>query len=179
MKSSILLAASLCGLAHSISWNVKLDAFGPDAVRVRVGAKIIDPKLQALLPDGPESASGQFAAQAPSSYVSDISVDGAPAIEAGNLRVETALNSDGAPLVTATRISDGKVLLKQTGLVAGAPDGYSNPSEGAFSALVSFEGHGDDERLYGLGEQRIEAVQRLPFFSRFEDSQDYGISHGG
>ncbi len=82
----------------------------------------------------------------------------------GNLQV-TADASTGA--ITATRISDGAVLLQQTGAVQwGTAAGGSSP--GAVSAGISFAGHGASERIYGLGEHQNGKVQQLPYAKSFQ-----------
>jgi alpha-D-xyloside xylohydrolase len=81
-----------------------------------------------------------------------------------------------AGLITATRVSDGAVLLQQVGLAWGPPAVGSRPNSS--SVTVAFAGT-PGELVYGLGEHRTGTVQQMPFFRLFQDVQYYPISHGG
>jgi alpha-D-xyloside xylohydrolase len=91
----------------------------------------------------------------------------------GNLAISVDAASS---LITATRLSDGAVLLQQTVLSFGVPD-VPVTRPGSVSTLVSFAGSAG-EKIYGLGEHRTGVVNQMPFAKRFADSQDYGQSHG-
>ena len=162
-------SAAATGFVTTSSWKVQLDPFGPDAVRVRMGPSIIEPKLQALLPGGPEKS--QF--NLPASSASARSLN---SLSVGNLNVSVDPSTN---LILARRISDGKVLLNQTATFSAPPIGYRNATEGAFSAKIQFAGHGPDEVLFGFGEQRQAQLRRIPFFSLFENDQRYPVSYGG
>lgn len=144
-----------------------LTPWGRDSVRVQVmapGNALQDPPLMALLETGP-----------PPSGPADVtrSANGL-SLTNGNLVV--ALDA-ATMLLTATRVSDGRLLLRQTALVFGEPDvAVSRPSSA--SVVASFAGTASGERIYGLGEHRTGAVQLAPFARRFADSQDYALSHG-
>lgn len=143
---------------------VQLDALGTDGVRVRIappGGAIVEPPLQAFQSASIPSRRGDRAVRS-----------GAYDITNGNLQV-TADPVTG--LVTAIRVSDGAVLLKQVGLTWGAPAVGSRPN--STSATVTFAGT-PGELVYGLGEHRTGTVQQMPFFKLFQDSQYYPISHG-
>ena len=99
------------------SVTTTVDAWGADSVRVRVhfGAVIDVPAAQALLPTAtPPPGTGEAV------------VDGTDRLTHGNIRVDVS----AAGLVTVTRASDQKVLLKQTaGLLTPAPTADSPGSE--------------------------------------------------
>ena len=153
----LLAAAARAQLA------VQLDPFAANSIRVRVappGLPVADPILMALLPSPPASATA-------------VSGDGASSLTNGNLRITV---DPATSCVTATRVSDGAVLLKQTALLFGAPD-VPTSRAGSVSSLVSFAGTAG-EKIYGLGEHRTGTVNQMPYSKRFADSQDYGQSHG-
>lgn len=91
----------------------------------------------------------------------------------GNLDVAVDAASG---LLTATRVSDGAVLLAQTVLEFGAPDVPARP--GAARATVGFAPGPPGERLYGFGQHRTGRVDMAGFAQRFADSMDYNVSHG-
>ena len=141
-----------------------LTPWGDNGIRVQVmapGNPTSDPPIMALLPT-PPTFSTAFSSASPLQLTN------------GNL----AIAVDAATgYLTATRVSDGAVLLQQTALVFGAPT-VPNARAGSHSALVTFAGHAG-EKVYGLGEHRTGAVNQMPFYKRFADSQDYAHSHGG
>ena len=95
------------------------------------------------------------------------------ALSNGNLRVVV----DAATgYVTATRVSDGAVLLRQTALAFGPPT-VPGTRAGSASALVTFGGTAG-ERIYGLGEHRTGRVQQLPFRQLFVHTLEYDVSSG-
>ena len=65
-----------------------------------------------------------------------------------------------------TRISDGRLLLRQTGLSFGSATKNSFP--GAYSVVVTFEGLKKNETIFGFGEHRnsinISSTQSFVFF---------------
>ena len=94
-------------------------------------------------------------------------------LTAGNL----AIAVDAATgFITATRVSDGAVLLTQTNLSWGPP-----VARGRFpSAEVAFAGRASDETLVGMGEQGLSdhvALER-PFERSFVDTEYYGYNSG-
>ena len=102
-----------------------------------------------------------------------LSADGLDVTQ-GNLKV-VADASTG--LVTATRVSDGATLLKQTGLEWG-PTSTAKDRKGSVSAAVTFEGHAAED-IYGFGEHKNQRVQQMPYKKVFADSLFYGKSQGG
>jgi hypothetical protein len=143
---------------------VQLDAWGTDSIRVRIapsGSAIVDPPMMALLPNG-STAAGACAGQ-----------PAATCITSGNLQV--AVNAANG-FITATRLSDGMVVLAQTGLTFGAAAAGSRA--GSVSVTVTFAGTAG-ERVYGLGEHAFPSVQMLPYSWNLQDSQWYQRSHGG
>ena len=167
------MARALLGLLGTLAARaasqslVALDAFAADSIRVRVappGAPVADPELQALLTGADAPARGARARAAA----------GAPAtLTNGNLRIDV----DAAGLLTATRVSDGALLLRQTALAFAAPDGTATRANSA-SVLATFAGVAAGERLFGFGEHRTGAVGYAAYAKRFADSQDYAQSHG-
>ena len=144
----------LGGRAAAVS---RLEAWGENAIRVRVAAPgltdVVDPPIVAL--KGSAGASD------------------AVSLTHGNLRVDV---DPATSLMTATRVSDGATLLRQTALEwrAATP----GAREGSRAAVATFAGVGADERVYGLGEHRDGRVQRAPFARVFADSLDYARSRG-
>ena len=102
-----------------------------------------------------------------------LSADGLDVTQ-GNLKV-VADASTG--FVTATRVSDGATLLKQTGLEWG-PTSTAKDRKGSVSAAVTFEGHAAED-VYGFGEHKNQRVQQMPYKKVFADSLFYGKSQGG
>jgi alpha-D-xyloside xylohydrolase len=164
----VLLLAAICPGASSrltvkdsSGLNVQLDAWGNDAVRIRIGRAIIAvPSTQALLDEPPEGPG------TPSSVT-------ATSLTNGNLRVTTEQG-----LIKVERISDSKVLLVEKNHAV---------HDGA-GATISFAANGPTEVLYGMGEHRHTATPansngsvRLPkpWTKWFQDSQNYGVSFGG
>ena len=91
----------------------------------------------------------------------------------GNLRVEIDPNTG---LFTASRVSDGAILLTQTGIVWG--EATMGARKGSASVVTTFAAV-DGEMVYGLGEHKTGTVQRKPFKKTFADSLFYGKSQGG
>ena len=120
------------------------------------------PPLQALKDDGKPNTTTPITA-----------ADEGNTLTNGNLKVSY---DPATSCVTATRVSDGKVLLQQSALVFGVPD-VPTTRAGSVSALVTFKGT-PGEKIYGLGEHRTGVVNQMPYTKRFADSQDYGKSHG-
>jgi alpha-D-xyloside xylohydrolase len=152
----------LCAVAYAQN-TVQLDPFADNSIRVRVfppGNPVSDPPLQALLPTPPSLAT--LAVRS-----------GVNTLTNGNLRITV---DPATSLVTATRVSDGVTLLKQTVLSFGIPD-VPTTRAGSVSTLVTFAGT-VGEKVYGLGEHRTGSVNMMPYSKRFADSQDYGKSHG-
>ena len=141
-----------------------LTPWAENGIRVQVmapGNPVSDPPIMALLPTPPSSTTRALS-------TSPLQLTN------GNL----AVTVDAATgYLTATRVSDGAVLLRQTALVFDAPT-VPNTRAGSRSALVTFAGHAG-EQVYGFGEHRTGKVNQMPFFKRFADSEDYGKSSGG
>ena len=154
--SLVLLLASL---GSPLSW--RLDPWGANSVRVRAappGSPIVDPPVQGLLPRShPHSSSSTHH------------------LTNGNLRVRVDTTSD---LLSAWRVSDGRLLLKMTEI------SFSSPSvpvthQRSVASRVAFQGNGPHERIYGLGEHRTGTVNMMPFFKDFAGSTVYSESKGG
>ena len=150
--ASLLLLAITCHAANV----VQLDAFADDSIRIRVapaGNGITEPPLQALKDDGTPNCSTRITL-APNELTN------------GNMRVTY---DPSTSFITATRVSDGKVLLQQTVLTFGEPN-VPTTRAGSVSALVSFKGT-EGEKIYGLGEHRTGVVNQMPYTKRFADSE--------
>jgi len=143
MKHAVL-ALALCATGAAGAAMPQLDAWGTDSIRVRFRVpawgteSIPDPPLMGLLPTPPPSRAPRALAAGAAATPGSLS--------AGNLKV-TADASTG--LITATRVSDGAVLLKQTALEFSAAAPNSRPKSSA--AKLSFAGSAD-EIVHGLGE---------------------------
>ena len=91
----------------------------------------------------------------------------------GNLRIDIAPDTG---FITASRVSDGAVLLVQTGLSWGPAVAH-----GRFpSAELAFAGRAADETLVGGGEQGLSgrvALER-PFTRDYADTEYYGYNQG-
>ena len=182
--SSLVGAAS----ASAATSKAQLDPFGTNGVRIRIsapGQPISEPITGALLSDAPEARHG------PATF------DGPLSVTHGNLKVVVDPTS---LLLTATRVSDGAVLLKQTNLTfvsatdadCNAPGCKKSPGRqtcacndqlagarpGSVQAKVTFQGTAG-ELVYGLGEHKTHKVQQAPYSKTFADSLYYGMSRGG
>ena len=156
-----------CGLAavSAQPYTIQLTPWAADSVRVQIAAPgnpIADPPLMALIETGPPNSDAE------------VSRPHALGLVNGNLRVDIDPTTS---LLTATRVSDGTILLRQTGLTFAAPS-VPGTRPGSVSATVTFAGT-PGEKVYGLGEHRTGKVNQMPFTKRFADSQDYSQSHGG
>lgn len=106
---------------------VQLDPWGDNSVRVRIapaGGSIVEPPLMGLLPNPP-------------SMTSEVGhgANSGSSITVGNLLVNV---DPTTAYITASRVSDGRVLFQQTGLTFGsAPSGTK---AGAVSGLITFAG---------------------------------------
>lgn len=163
---ALAVAASLLATAAAQPYAFALTPWGADSIRVQVAAPgnaVQDPVVMALLPDPPSSGARSAVSRSPDGLT----------LSNGNLRVDV---DAATTLLTATRVSDGAVLLRQTALVFAAPN-VPGTRAGSVSATVTFAG-APNERIYGLGEHRTGTVQMKPYHKRFADSQDYGQSHG-
>ena len=142
---------------------VKLEAFGANSIRVRVSApgmhEVEEPIISALVPQNLDREQNE-----PS--------DDPTNLVHGNLKISV---DPKFHYITATRVSDGAVLLEQTGLSFGQATPGSRP--GSVSATVTFKGT-DGEKMYGFGEHRTGKVQQLPYRKQFSDSLYYGKSRG-
>ena len=165
MRHAALLLAMIAGVAAA-QFTSRLTPFGDNSVRIQVAAPgnaFTDPPIQALLDVPP-------ALRTPSTP----SGDGIANLVNGNLAV--AIDA-ATGFITATRVSDGVLLLQQTALNFAAPN-VLGTRPGSVSAGVVFAGT-PGEKVYGLGEHRTGSVQQLPYHKRFADSQDYSLSRGG
>jgi hypothetical protein len=130
--------------------TIKLEAFGLHGVRIRVAPAnkaITEPLHPALLPEAPPTTPS-----VPSS---------SSKITSGNLMVEADASTG---LITATRLSDGQVVLKQNTLTFTAPmTPVSDTKAGKVGVVVAFDGHGSNESIYGLGEHRTGKVNQMPY----------------
>ena len=156
------MATLIATLSLALSPVSLLESFGDNSIRVRVGApgqpSVSDPPISALL-----------LGRQTTSHATNLTN--------GNLRVEL----DGTGLLTATRLSDGAVLLRQTQLEWAPLDPVTAATNraraGSHAAVVRFSGV-PGERVYGLGEHKTGKVQRAPYAKLFADSLYYGRSGG-
>ena len=161
-----VVALLMVGLAAGL--QVQLDPWGDDSIRVRIappGLGMSDPPIRGLLPTPPASATP--VTRSPPG-------DAPETLTNGNLLVAV---DPSTGLVTATRRSDGAVLLEQIAMVFSAPEVVTTVPNSMASTVV-FRGHGASERVYGFGEHRTGQVNQMPFTKEFSDSQIYDISHG-
>eukprot|EP00937_MAST-01D_sp_MAST-1D-sp2_P006860 g6860.t1 len=164
--AALLLLTCLSSLSALLAGAslTSLEPFQPNSIRVRVsapGQPLTDPPISALKLDGTASV--------PSNPTT---------LTNGNLKVELDPTSH---LLTATRVSDGAMLLKQTTLKWNDVDATSMSTgkvrDGSKAAVVRFAGSAG-EQIYGLGEHSTGRVQRSPYRKVFADSLFYGKSHG-
>ena len=175
----LLLAASASSSAHARArappYITSLSAVGANSIRVRVAAPgqsgVSDPPISALrLPTAAPTATVPMAA--------------ATTLINGNLRVNV---DPGTGLLTAVRLSDNVVVLKQMALewspldnstaAAGGGRKGEGVRPGSLAATVRFAGTAG-ESVYGLGEHKTGTVQRSPYTKVFADSLYYGKSGG-
>jgi hypothetical protein len=164
LAAAAAAALAAATLASAAAPTVQLDAFGANSIRVRVvppGNSLVDPPIPALNLAAPPAA--------PPATVRRH--DAGLGLDVGNLRV-TADPATG--YVTATRLSDGAVLLQQTGLALAAP-ASPGTRPGSVAATVTFAGHAG-ETFVGLGEHDYYAPATFrfsQFVKVFETSTDY------
>jgi len=159
-----------------------LEAFGKNSIRIRIMAPnqtaLLDPPISALKLGGPAMALQQQGGRRGGSAGSRQQPSSPTSLTNGNLRVELEA---GTALLTATRVSDGAVLLRQTALrwddldATTAAANFTRP--GSKAAVVRFAGTAG-ERVYGLGEHKTGTVQQMPYSQSFADSLYYPKSHG-
>ena len=136
MGLRMILYCCLALTTLAAGFNYQLDAWADHSIRVRVTpANVLmrDAPVRGLLPHPPK--------------LETKTKTGENSLENGNLKVAVD-PSNGR--ITAIRISDGKVLLKQTRLTIETPAVKTDQAD-AFASTISFEGHGKAERIYGLG----------------------------
>lgn len=138
-RKSALLTLAAAMTINAQPFQTQLTPWADNSIRVQIAAAgnaIQDPPLMALL-DSPPNLSTSVAG------------DGLLQLSNGNLRVDI---DPATSYVTATRISDGAVLLKQTAIQFAAPN-VPGTRPGSVSAQVTFAGTAG-EKVYGLGEHR-------------------------
>jgi alpha-D-xyloside xylohydrolase len=156
--------------AASAAPPTQIDAWASNSLRIRLAAPgnlaTVEPPISGLLPSPPTSST-PFSTETSPDFLLRTTTN-------GNLQ---ATQDPATGLLTLTRVSDGAVLLRQTGLVFGpAPNGTK---VGSASALLSFAGVGADEAIYGFGEQQDgQVAKQLPFFRSVEASEYYPYNHG-
>jgi alpha-D-xyloside xylohydrolase len=166
-----LSAAAVVQASFASAAPTQIDAWASNSLRIRLAAPgnlaTVEPPISGLLPSPPTSGT-PFSTETSQDF---------PLLRTttnGNLQ---ATQDPATGLLTLTRVSDGAVLLRQTGLVFGpAPNGTK---VGSASALLSFAGVGADEAIYGFGEQQDgQVAKQLPFFRSVEASEYYPYNHG-
>jgi alpha-D-xyloside xylohydrolase len=153
----------------SAAMVVDLQPHGDHSIRVRVApdsGAITDPPAMALLFTPPP--------------LSTATERGPNSLTNGNLKVEV---DPATGFVTATRVTDGKVLLEQTELTFSTPHNslLDQPLEGTQKGSVrtqaAFKGIAS-EKIVGFGEHRTGTIGRKPYSKIFAESQLYEHSHG-
>ena len=143
---------------------VQLDPWGDDSIRIRIaptGSPIVNPPLMALESSTPPTPTSSSVVRA-----------GALRLTNGNLQVDVDAVTG---LVTAKRVNDGALLLRQIATAFGAAATGSRP--GSVSVQITFAGTAG-EAIYGLGEHRTGTVNQMPYTQIFQNSQYYPDSHG-
>ena len=164
---------SLLGLAAAAIPTgvvVQLDAHGDNSIRIRVappGGAIVDPPVMPLLFTPPPLSTATHR-------------EGANTMTNGNLKITV---DPATGLTTATRVSDGKVLLRQTELTFSTPVNHitGEPLQGTVNGSVATKSSfmsTSTEKIYGLGEHRTGTIGRKPYSKFFAESQLYSKSHG-
>lgn len=139
-------STSGCVVVHAGAQDVKIEAYGADAVRVRAvlaGGTFKDAPdvISALVPPNERALSA-----AGCGAVDLMAVDGAE-VTSGNIKA--AVGSDGK--LTFTRISDGKILLAEKSVRVLVPTTTTPAVPGFLSLDMVFEAV-EGERIYGLGQ---------------------------
>ena len=162
-----MLRAALSALAlaatASAAMVVDLQPHGDHSIRVRVapeGGAIVDPPAMALLFVPPPLSTATAR-------------DGPNSLTNGNLKVVV---DPATGFVTATRVTDGKVLLEQTALAFAAPHNslldapLEGTKNGSVSTKAAFKGLAA-EKIVGFGEHRTGTIGRKPYSKVFAESQ--------
>ena len=154
---TLLLAISTLATATTTTAAapvVQVDAWGQDSVRVRIappGGSIVDPPLGALLIPHPDQQQQQQQQQQKSvSTASAAETAGSVKLVNGNLAVSV---DSGSGALTATRVSDGKLLFASKSITFG-PAAAGSAASAVSASLVLDVSDGAANKLYGLGEHR-------------------------
>ena len=135
-----------CLVVRTGAQDVKIEAYGSDAVRVRAvpsGGKFLDaPDVVSALVPAADGALG-----APCGAVDLQKTTGGADVTSGNIKA--AVGSDGR--LTFTRVSDSQVLLTEKSVRVLAPTTTTPPVPGFLSLDMVFEAV-PGERIYGLGQ---------------------------
>jgi alpha-glucosidase (family GH31 glycosyl hydrolase) len=176
--SALALACASASPASSLGASaplpVQFDAFGDNGIRMRIalpGCNITDPLYQGLLPTPPPPRGGggggggtPYPPPSPSSS----------SLTNGNIRGDV---DPATGYVTITRVSDGAVLMRQTGLTWWTPMPGNRP--GVWAAMISFAGVNESEVIRGFGEQQDDQIAKsLPFVRVIEQAEYHAITGG-
>jgi alpha-D-xyloside xylohydrolase len=125
--------------------DVKLEAWGPNAVRVRIvpaGGTFRDDLVSALVPRAADTVT--------ECATVNLGAQSAQAVTSGNMRVE--VDADG--LLSFTRVSDSALLLAEKAMRWLGPAVSTPPVPGAWLGLNMTFKATPGERFYGLGQHK-------------------------
>jgi alpha-D-xyloside xylohydrolase len=163
MRALLLSAFAAAASATAAIPQVQIDAFADNSVRVRIalpGCPITNPTFQGLLDEAPPLKT---------SVVRDGS-----RVQNGNIQASVDPNTG---FVTVSRVSDGAILLNQTGLLSWPAPAGNRP--GVWSSQITFAGVGGDEVIRGFGEQQDDQIiKNLPFSRVFEAAEYHAVTGG-
>ena len=161
----VLSSASTCSellLRTADDSTIKIEAFGSNALRVRVSppGQQINYKLPGALiaPTGAEPGAKRFISAA------EFSVQTSTNVTNGNI---VASIDPSSGLITVTRVSDGRVLLKE-----------ASRAWNGTTARVSFASN-SSETIFGFGEHQQGRLNNKGATYDMEQCLDYGHSRGG
>ena len=183
------LSAPLCSTSARVypagsdaaAWNVQLDAWGNDSIRIRIAPDDIQqiPEVQALLPFPPGLTPPL---QEQSSPHSPCAIDRKLrtrliAADLSNGNIAVSVGTDGQ--LTVKRVSDGATLVQTTALEFN-PVSFESVYTSNYSLYaLSLSYTHMQGKVFGLGEHKTNRTAYDDYSHLFENSQVYGVSSGG
>ena len=158
--------------------TVQIEAWGANALRVRIvlgGGPVREDLPGALILPGSDNKDGPLAADG--AAVSSGALVARSSIRNGNIEAEVSATG----LVTIRRVSDGKVLLQESGRGTATPATTVHGNVTTITPTVFEEFASSDvaEQLYGFGEHQRSTISLVNQSFSMETCLEYPKSHGG